>query len=376
MFDLLHRGPEIVAIDAEYDGNLFLDEAFLIHFFPIFSNDASRSPLALELTALGVPYKMFSSEVKLRYKTRMGLVFRGWPKLAWFALKSSFRSFVLSETRPTAVILGSDIEVIIFALMRALTNSRNTEIVYLGFILTARRNHLVNRMRELYFKAIFLFVDKIISHSKFELDRFTELFNNGRTKVTFIPYGLHIGGRDQPIAADAATRPAYILAAGRSGRDYATLFAAVTGLSIELHVVCDNQQALAGLAIPANVTVLTSCYDGAYVDQLKHAEIVVIPLGVDDISAGQMVLIQAMAFAKPTIITRTVTVEDYVADEEQSLLVPTGDVVALREAVVRLLADEALSAKLSANALASFENRFCMRAFVRNLVAVVYERPA
>lgn len=355
---------------------LIFDEAFLIHFFPIFSNDASRSPLAMELSTLGVPYCMFSSEVKLHYKTRLGLVLRGWPKLAWFALKGSFRSLVLSKTRPTAVILGSDIEVIIFALMRALTRSSDTKIVYLGFILTARPNRIINKMREAYFRFVFSFVDKIISHSKLEMDRFGKLFNNGRTEVTFIPYGLHIGGRDLSAAREVTRRRPYIMAAGRSGRDYATLFAAVTSIPIELHVVCDSQQALAGLAIPANVSILSSCYGGAYVDQLKDAEIVVIPLGVEDISAGQMVLIQAMAFAKPTIITRTVTVEDYVADEEQSLLVPPGDVDALRAAIERLLGDRTLAARLSSNALASFENKFCMRAFVRNLVAVVYERPA
>lgn len=348
----------------------------MIHFFPIFSNDASRSPLALELTALDVPHKMFSRHIKLRYKTRLGLVLRGWPKLAWFALHSSFRSFVLSKVRPNAVILGSDIEVIIFSLMRALTFSGRTEIVYLGFILTARPNRIVNRMREIYFKAVFYNVDKIISHSQLELGRFTELFNNGRTKVAFIPYGLHIGGRDQPVAENASDREAYIMSAGRSGRDYATLFKAVAGLPIELHVVCDNRQALFGVEIPGNVKVLSNCYDGAYVDQLKHAEMVVIPLAVGDISAGQMVLIQAMAFAKPTIITRTVTVEDYVANEVESLLVPPGDVAALRDAIARLLDDRVLAAKLSANALTSFENRFCMRAFVRNLVAVVYEGSA
>jgi glycosyltransferase involved in cell wall biosynthesis len=342
-------------------------ESGVIHFFPTYTKDGTRSPFALGLQELGVDYRLFADDVRFRYRSRLKLLLVGWPKLAWFALRAGIRSLVTSRTKPDAVVLGSDIEVLIFAPLRALF-SRRTQIVLLGFILTPRANPLANRLRPAYFRCVMAFVDKLICHSKAERERYRTLFDNGRTDVFYIPHGTHIFGRDETPAA--ALSP-YILTAGRSGRDYGTLFAAVDGLPVTLHVVCDNDAPLAGLQVPPNVTVLRRCYDGDYVEQLKNARFVVVPLGVADISAGQMVLLQAMAFRKASVITRTLTVEDYVTDGVEALLVPQGDVAAMRAAIVRLLDDPACTTQMADRAMAAFDERFCMKAFVRNLVEAI-----
>lgn len=340
----------------------------MLHFFPTFSNDASKSPFAQELRALGVPHRLFAGKVSLRYQSRLGMVLLGWPQLAWFALKCALRSLVWSRPRPSAVIVGSDIEAIIFGLVRLLRWSPAPRIVLLGFILTARRSALANRVRLCYFKFVFFFVDQVICHSRLEVRRYQDLFGTKKTQFVYIPYGLHITGREQKIPDESRTVRPCILAAGRSGRDYRTLLAAVADLPVDLHIVCDRKDAFTGLDIPPNVTVLDHCYDGEYVRELRHAHMVVIPLSVSDISAGQMVLIQALAYGKPTIITSSPTVQEYVRDQEHALLVPLGKPDALRAAIERLLTDATLAATLSANAAAIFEQRFCMRAYVGNLV--------
>lgn len=258
-----------------------------------------------------------------------------------------------------------------FSLFRALLLRKKPEIVLLGFIFTARNNALANVLRQIYFRFVFSLVDKVICHSKLEVERYTRLFGNARANFVYIPYGLQIFGREiQPpaTATEPGTRPR-ILTAGRSGRDYATLFQAVEPLPIDLHVVCDNENAVAGLTIPPNVRVLRKCYGSDYVDELNKALVVVIPLGVADISAGQMVVIQAMAFAKPTIVTRTPTIEEYVTDGVQSLLVSQGNVAEMREAIAQLIDNTELANRLAENALKTYEQKFCMRAFVGNLVA-------
>ena len=305
------------------------------------------------------------------------MLFFGWPKMGWFALKSAIRSLILSKPYPDTVVIGSHIEALIFGLFRTLLLRKKPEIVWLGFILTSRRNPLIDRMRGMYIGFVFSIVDKVICHSTLEVERYTKQFKNSRAKFVHIPYGLHLAGREERMALGetvSSKRP-YILAAGRSGRDYATLFEAIEPLTIDLHVVCDSENALAGLHIPANATLLRKCYGGAYVDELSNSLFVVIPLGVNDISAGQMVLIQAMAFAKPTIITRTATVEEYVSDGEQSLLVTQGSVTELRAAISRLVNDSELAAHLASNAVAAFEKNYCMKAFVQNLVACLKSPP-
>ena len=344
----------------------------MIHFFPTFSKDASNSPFAHELVAQSVEHKLLSGKVTLRYHSRIWLLLLGWPKVAWFGLFSAVRSLILSVPYPDAVVVGSHIEALIFGALRALRLRKKPAIILLGFILTARESSLMNSLRGLYFDFVFSIVDLAICHSTLEADRYNRRFAKARAKFVYMPYGLYVADRDKraDVADGARGRREFILAAGRSGRDYATLFAAVEALDIDMHVVCDSESALSGLRVPANVTILRNCYDDAYLDELRNALFVAIPLSVNDISAGQMVLIQAMAYAKPTIVTRTVTVEDYVRDGEQSLLVEQGNVAELRAAIARLLADRELARRLAASARTTFEQKFCMKVYVRNLVAI------
>lgn len=336
----------------------------MIHLFPTFSNDASQSPLAQELRALDVPHRLFAERVVLRYRNRLWLLLAGMPRMAWFATKSALRSFTSGAT-PRVVILGSDVEVLVFGLLRLLLFRRRTRIAWLCFIYTGRKQPVRRRLHLAYYRCVMSFVDVAICHSSLECERYRELFGR-RTRFEFVPCGLHL-----VIPALTTAAEPYIFSAGRSGRDYRTLFDAVRSLPVKLRVVCDSGAMLEGLHIPRNVTVLRSCYGEDYVRELMNAEAVVVPLGVRDISAGQMVLLEAMACGRPTIITRTPTVEDYVSHGHESLLVPPGDVQALREAIVRLENDKALAAALGAAAREAFEARFTMRVFVRNLVAAV-----
>lgn len=344
----------------------------MIHFFPTFSKDVADTPFATELAALGVPHRLFSGEVVLRYRSRFWLLCKGWPKLLRFALKSAIRSLLLSKPYPDTVVVGSHLEALVFVLLRMLLVRRKPEIVLLGFIYTTRRSAVANRLRSVYFRMIFLWIDKVICHSAVEVQRYRTLFKTAHARFIYIPYGLHIYGRDRVSSIDTTgDGTPYILTAGRSGRDYATLFEAVAPLPIDLHVVCDNDAALAGLLIPSNVRILRNCYDTAYVDELQHAQFVVIPLAVNDISAGQMVLIQAMALAKASIITRTATVQEYVEHGEQALLVTQHSVTEMRDAIGRLLNDQQLVEKLAANAVATYDVKFCMKAYVEQLIKSV-----
>ena len=162
-----------------------------------------------------------------------------------------------------------------------------------------------------------------------------------------------------------------MLAAGRSGRDYRTLFEAVRGRDIRLHVVCDSTDALAGLDVPPKVVVLRNCYGSAYINELAGASIVAVPLAVNDISAGQMVMIQAMALGKPVVVTRTPTTQEYVTDNVQALLVPRADPAAMRSAIEALLSSPERIDEMGRAGLQTFEEKFSMRSYVRNVLAAI-----
>lgn len=190
----------------------------------------------------------------------------------------------------------------------------------------------------------------------------------------FVPFGTTVGARHELMAAAAQTftepdRP--IVSAGRSGRDYATLAAAVQGLPCRLEILCDTLAPVAHITPSAQIRVIYDSFDRAYLEHLAAALFIVVPLSVDGISAGQMVLLQAAALGKAVIVTRTATTLDYATDDMDAVLVDMGDVAGMRAAILRLLNDPPARARLGANAARRFERDHSTEAFVRNLVKAV-----
>lgn len=341
----------------------------MIHFFPTFSNDASQSPLALELKELNISHILFSEKISLCYKNRLWLIFIGWPKILFFAIRSARRSFFKTKIRASSVVLGSDIETIVFAIIRALTFRRKLRIVLIGFIYTNRSSKIISKLRILYFNIVLSFTDIVICHSRIEVETYQKLFNWSKTKFKFIPFGMNVAGRSN-VYQPKVSHP-YILAAGRSGRDYATLIEAVRGTDLKLHIVCDRASAVKGIEIPNNVIILKNSYGGDYLAELYNSSIVAIPLCATDISAGQMVMLQAMAFGKPVVVTNTPTITDYVTSGVDAILVQPGNVDAMRSVLENLMNSPETRASIGSAGLYSFETKYNMRSLVRNLIFAI-----
>jgi glycosyltransferase involved in cell wall biosynthesis len=350
----------------------------MIHFFPTFSKDADRSPLGGELRRTGIPFRIFAGHVRLHYRRRLSMLLRGYPGLAWFAVKSAVRSLFLSDPPPVVVALGSDIEVLVFSLLRLFRGRRRPAIVLLGFIYTARRSRLSNALRRWYFRAVLRHVQCVICHSRLEAEAYRTIFSEV-TKFAFVPWGSHVDGRDAYLRA--AARPYQsgriaVMSAGRSGRDYRTLAEAVRDLEVSLTIICDWNGPLAGVEESRQIRLLRACYGDRYLEELAKSDVVVVPLAVDDISAGQMALIQAMAYGKAVVATRTPTICEYLDDGRTALLVDRGNVGQLRETVRQLADDPLLRERLGRAAQAEYEARFSLAASVQNTLTAIRENCA
>ena len=346
----------------------------MIHFFPIFSADAENTNFGRALRKIGHPYRIFSASISFRYRSRLELMLVCLPRLAFFALRSGLISLALSRPRPDAVVLGSDVEVLIFAAWRALLR-RSTRIVLGSFIFTERGKPRLDALRRAYYRFVLARTDVAVVHSRLEVERYRRLFPARPSRFAFIPFSLDIEARER-LLAQAASPPTptrLVVSAGRSGRDYRTLLRAADGLDAAFRVICDYAGALPAKPHPANVTVLTQCYGDAYLHEILAASVVAVPLAASDISVGQMVMIQAMALGRAIVVTDTPTTRDYVTHEHDALLVPAADADALRAALHRLLDDEPLRACLGRNALATFERSHSTLGFLRRTVEVASE---
>lgn len=352
----------------------------MIHFFPRFSRNAENSPLGQSLRVLGIPHRIIATHVPQNYTYRLQLLFFGYPKLACSAILTATKSmfgwrYGQDEMPPTAAIISSDVEVLAFAFVRALPFAARPKIVFMPFIFTQRTSSVLNWVRLSYYRFVMRWVSCAICHSMLEVKRYQDLFAGCGTEFVFVPWGGYVP-TVMEILADAPPLPSRnglprVVTAGRSGRDYPTLVAAVATIPCRLTIICNEHAALGGIVASEQVEVLTSTFGADYLRQLLQADVVVVPLQVEDISAGQMVLIQAMALARPLIVTQTPTIGDYLHNDDTALLVPRGDVSAMAVAIQRLLDSPAVAAEMGRRAQARYAAQFSIDVHLRALVKAI-----
>lgn len=327
-----------------------------VYIFRAPIKNVTESVFVQELKKLGWDVQIFGAGIKTGYKKRCWLYFVGWPMIFYFAATQGLKA-LLSHNQPDVIIAGSHLEILPLVILKRILFKKRPYLVLLSFIYTKRRWPIHNTLRHLYFKALLSKISLIVCNSRYEMARYSQFFKN--CKFAHVPYGLHI----HEVSLDQK-QESYVLSAGRSGRDYSTLIRVFSRLPYKLHIVCDclNESPSA-----SNIQVLRNCYGRHYLEELKGANLVVIPLVEGEISAGQMVLLQAMAYAKPIIITRTKTTEEYAKHLETAFFVNHGNEEELRQAVEYLLSSHDVTKKLGGNAARHFTKNYSMRAYARNL---------
>ncbi|MBL8484252.1 MAG: glycosyltransferase family 4 protein, partial [Rhodocyclaceae bacterium] len=182
-------------------------------------------------------------------------------------------------------------------------------------------------------------------------------------KIHFVAYGRSTP--KSPEELPGALPEAYFFAGGTSNRDYATLVEAFRGLSVRLVIACHPAD-LAGLELPPNVKAVHGAYGERFNDLLEGARAVVLPIRETGVSAGQLVLIDAMRAGKACVVTSGSCMEDYV-DDACAVRVPARDAASLRAAVHFLATNPAARERLGAAARLRYMRDFTRRAFAERL---------
>ena len=158
-------------------------------------------------------------------------------------------------------------------------------------------------------------------------------------KVHFLPQQI-----DTRFFSPVSGEGEYILSVGGDvSRDYATLAAAVFDLGQPVVLRTD-------LVTPdpsrPHVTIASRGSEEDLRTLYRKARIVVVPLLDMRHPGGITTLLEAFACGKPVVVSDARGVRDYLLHEQNCLVVPCGDVEAMRSAVVRLLDDAGLRDRL------------------------------
>lgn len=185
-------------------------------------------------------------------------------------------------------------------------------------------------------------IERFVVHSSAEVGLVTDYLGLAPGTVRFVPL------QRAPIATLAEEERAepFVVAMGSANRDYGTLVEAARLNRLPTLIVA-GPRAVAGLDLPANVTVRSGLTPEDCFALAQRARISVIPLADMAAASGQVTILEAMRMRRPLIATRTIGTTDYVRDGETGLLVEAGDPAALSAAMMRLWDDAPLRDRLA-----------------------------
>ena len=226
-----------------------------------------------------------------------------------------------------------------------------TAFVYVSVGLPERLERLHGRMRDVHLSALDR-VDVFVAYSEHEAEviRATMAARTG-APVVFVRFGVDT----QFFRPPTDSRPDLdIVSIGADPhRDYALLLRIAERRPEWRFRLVVSPEAARGLPqAPTNVEVETGLAFPEVRDRLARARVVALPVRDNSYSGATTVLLQAMAMARPVVVSRTAAIESGygLVDGENCLPVQPGDDAAFERAVAGLLADQAAAEALGSRA--------------------------
>ncbi|MHC2018723.1 glycosyltransferase family 4 protein [Methylobacterium sp. CM6247] len=292
----------------------------------------------------------------------LGLVTRTTP--LWWALARRLRR----EAKPGDVVFctGEDVGVPVAALCGAMHDVRIAMMV-----------HYVDRPKgRLAFwlfglkKKVWLF----FAVSKPQARFLTQFVDNCNGRVRFI--------RDQtdtnffypgPISL-GKLRP-IIASVGLEQRDYSTLAAATAELDVDVRI--SGFSADTRLLSRAFPRIIPTNMDRRFypwpelVQLYRDADVIVVSLFQNNYAAGIQAFMEALACGRPIVVTRSQGLEGYLEETDAMRVVPPSDPVAMRDAIVDLLAKPKESTEMGERAAELARERHRLERYVDNIVGAL-----
>jgi glycosyltransferase involved in cell wall biosynthesis len=245
-------------------------------------------------------------------------------------------------------------------------------LVYAAIGLPERLVELRGRlMRDLYASA-FRRATTIVAYAQGEVEWLRTWLAPGGPAVLFLPFGVDV----QAFSPGAGGNDAVdVVSVGADPRRDFDLLSAVAAHHPELRfrIVATKDRARALGTLPANITVETDLSLEQVRDSLAAARVVALPVRRNSYTGATTVLLQAMAMAKPVVVSRTEAIaEGYLLEDGVNCrLVEPGDPDAFDRVLLETLADDRAAASLGARARETVERALSWERFTEALWQVL-----
>lgn len=221
------------------------------------------------------------------------------------------------------------------------------------------------KLKNIYFKFIKYsidnkYVDNIICFSRNECEYYSEIFNIKREKFKFCPLGL----KKAEIKSEYDEKD-FIISAGKSNRDYQFLIEALDNKDYKVKIICTTLKH----KNTKNIEIYNDVWGERYLAMLKKAFCVVIPLKDENISSGQLVILQAMQFKKPIIVTNSKGIEDYIIDGYNGFIIKKDKQELLN--CIEKLKNKNIYEKIVNNAYMDYKEKYTVNELGKNVGKII-----
>ncbi len=304
----------------------------------------------------------------LRLQDRHGVRLLDWsalgvgPHRRSIGLSLRHAGAALSELPRTDVVLsdGEHVGIPLALAMRA--RRRATPHIVIGHHLGSPRKAPIFRWAKAQRR-----MDRVLVHSPNQLELLHRRLGFSRQQLHLIPYGVDTEfWAPGPIVEEADL----VLSTGREHRDHQTLVDAVAGTARLFVTDTSAHSPRARRRGPQAWPEWVERRSLSHIDlreRYDRAAVVVVPLLPTSYPFGITSLLEAMAMAKPVVVSDTEGLRGIVEHGRTGLLVPPGDATALRRALRDLLEDADLREGLGQAARAVVVGRFGLDQFVDEL---------
>lgn len=205
------------------------------------------------------------------------------------------------------------------------------------------------------------YVDKFVVFAESEVGYYSDLFGVDKKKFEYMPLGIDEKVCSGEPSVDLPDK--FILSVGRSNRDYAFLVECADKLPLPVVILADTYKCD---KLPDNVILYNNIHNIEYLQILNKCYAVVIPLKDPNISSGQLVMLRAMQYKKPIIITNSKAVDSYVKDGYNALVIDKND-EAFVNATNVLMQDKDFYDQLVDNGYTEYKKKYSLSALGKNI---------
>lgn len=232
------------------------------------------------------------------------------------------------------------------------------EIIVMTFIYKSKNIPIIGWVYDKFIKYIVRsgYITKYIVFSESECSHYSNLLGIRREHIVAIKLGIE----DVRAFYDCEPISKYhFLSAGRSNRDYNFLFEAwqtIENYNGEYHikVISDKLH----IHNTENITILNDCHGKDYMSELGRSYAVILSLNDENISSGQLVLLQAMMMGKPVIVTKNNSITNYIINGYNGYVIEKNKESLLK--AIENIENEELYQTLSRNAREYFKKEFSL----------------